>query len=249
MEESLEERRARRWWLRKARIKRLDQAVAFIEDVGFAMLWPKTGLALPSLWPLGTSGDPEDEFGPEAQRMWGWKDEIPLKKLAWYGPFLRGRKSFLARDLLADLYPREGRPDDFQGAELSKEARRIANIILLDGPTPASVLREASGLGGAAFSKPVQELGRALVITHFGVEEQDSGWPSAMYELTARAFRLPKKRSRARAALRFVNTVIECTARDLRAAFNWPLDETRAALDELADAGKIRRVGKSYGTL
>jgi hypothetical protein len=29
-----------------------------------------------------------EEWGPDAEREWGWKDELPLRRLAWYGRFL-----------------------------------------------------------------------------------------------------------------------------------------------------------------
>jgi hypothetical protein len=129
-------------------------------------------------------------WGPDAQRVWGWKDELPRKGLAWSGRLLRGgRASFLAPDLLADCHPRTGAPDDFRQAPLGEEAHRIAETLLASGPLPTVVLRQAVGLegrhGGARFSAAVVELGRALVCTSFGAEQVGSGWPSAVLELTA----------------------------------------------------------------
>ena len=55
--------------------------------------------------------------GEHAQRMWGWKDELPRKGLAWSGRRLRGgRASLLALRLLVDGYPRVGERDDFRQA-------------------------------------------------------------------------------------------------------------------------------------
>src|SRR6266700_6759534 len=61
------------------------------------------------------------------------------------------------------------------------------------GPLPAAVLRQAVGLragAAACFSAAVVELGWALVCTSFGTEQVGAGWPSAVLELTARAFDL-----------------------------------------------------------
>ncbi len=129
----------------------------------------------------------------------GLEGRAPLRGLAWYGRFLRGRPSFLSPSLLADLYPRAGRPEDFEEAKLSRDAYRIARILLRSGPQPTSALREALAVegrkGGEAFTAALTELGRELVITHLGTEDEGAGWPSAVLELTVRAFPIPKRRN------------------------------------------------------
>ena len=164
--------------------------------------------------------------------MWGWKDELPRKGLAWSGRLLRGgRASFLAPDLLADCYPRAGEPDDFRQAPLGEEARRIAETLLASGPLPTAVLRQAVGLqgrrGGVRFSAAVVELGRTLVCTSFGTEQVGSGWPSVVLELTARAFDLggrdpDEAARRLRVARRFLDTMLVASDRELASAFGWP---------------------------
>jgi hypothetical protein len=102
-------RRARRWWQAGRPIGSIGRAAAFVDDVGFALLFPTAEAALPSLYeaaseqPLPLS---EMVWGPDAQRVWAWKDELPTKGLAWSGRLLRGgRASFLAPGLLADWWP------------------------------------------------------------------------------------------------------------------------------------------------
>jgi len=144
--QDLELRRARRWWLTGRRVASLQRAAAFIDDVGFALLFPNKGVTLPSLYAV-VSDTPlysaEGDRGPEADRVWAWKDELPRRGLAWYGRFVRGRPSLLSPTLLADLYPRRGRPDDFEDADLSPQAHRIARIFLRSGPQSTGALREA----------------------------------------------------------------------------------------------------------
>lgn len=256
----LDRRRARRWWLDRGQVRTIERAVDFIDDVGFALLFPARGTPMPSLWSVGRTRRPGDdaddeiEWGPDGERMWGWKDEIPLRRLAWYGPLARGRKGFLSKDLLADLYPRRGAPEDYRDEPLSPEARRIADLLHASGPLPAAVVREATGLDGkrgrATFAKASDELGRRLVITHFGVEEAGGSWPSAVYELTARAFRIrPKgdeRTRRRRAAGRFLDTMIEARASDLARTFDWSPADARLALDSLVSAGAAHREGPGF---
>jgi hypothetical protein len=235
-------RRARRWWQAGRPIRSIGRAEAFVADVGFALLFPATGVALPSLYEAASEQPmpfSEMAWGPDEQRVWGWKDELPRKRLAWSGRLLRGgRASFLAPDLLADCYPRAGEPDDFHQAPLGEEARRIAETLLASGPLPTAVLRQAVGLegrrGSARFSAAVVELGRALVCTSFGTEQVGSGWPSVVLELTE-----PHEAGRRlRVARRFLDTMLVASDRELASAFGWPRATAHAALEELVDCGE-----------
>lgn len=242
----LQAARAKRWWQTRRPIRSLERAAAFVDDVGFSLLFPARYVELPSLYSAATERPGatfwDVEWGPDAERVWGWKDELPLRGLAWYGKFLAGRSSLLSLSLLADLYPRSGDPDDFTKAPLSDEARRIAEVLLLSGPTPTGALREALAMEGkkgqARFSSALTELGRNLVVTNYGVEEKQGGWPAAVLELTARAFKVPGRGGRAarrhHAVRQFVETVIEAEPKDLAKAFGWPLSEAKASMDRLS---------------
>ncbi len=254
---NLEAARARRWWRAKRRIAARARAAAFIDDVGFALLFPKNGIALPSLWEVvrDERWSPSDEWGPDLARLWQWKDELPTKGLAWYGRFLRGQPSFLSIDLLRSLYPRAGTPEDFRDGGLSPDARRIVEVILLTGPTSAAALRRVTGLegkrGGTRFSRAVSELGRALVVTHYGVEDTGSGWPSAVLELTARAFpvasRTEHAERRRRAGRRFLKTMIATTPADVARAFGGAAAQWLATFEELVRRGEaVQKDGLYY---
>lgn len=255
--EDLQLARARRWWQTGRKVGSIARASAFVDDVGFALLFPKSGLALPSLWEAVTD-QPISElphaWGADAERVWAWKDELPRRGLAWYGRFLHGHPSFLSPALLADLYPRSGRPDDFDEVELSPDARKIARILFRSGPQPTSALREALGVegrrGDEAFARATTELGRGLVVTHHGTEEEGAGWPSAILELTARAFRVPRRRDPHAAGLRaartFLGTVLVARPFHLGNAFGWGAGRARTVLEELVERGEAEREGPAY---
>jgi len=240
----LDAARARRWWASRAKVTRIDRAAAFVEDVGFTLLFPNKGVALPSLYDVASDRplfSPAGDWGPDADRVWGWKDELPRRGLAWYGRFVRGRPSLLAPSLLADLYPRRGRPDDFEDAGLSPPAYRVARILLRSGPQSTAALREALDVEGKkateAFYRTIGELSRGLVTTHFGVEEEGAGWPTPVLELTARAFRIPTRRSpdaaRLRAARRYLDTMLVARPFELGNAFGWGAEAARSSLETL----------------
>lgn len=257
MTTDLEQARARRWWLTRRHIGRIDRAARFIDDVGFSLLFPKAGVAIPSLWEAASDRplkDIEREWGPDIERVWSWKDELPRRGLAWYGEFVRGRKSFLSPALLADLYPRSGRPGDFEESELTPAAHRIARILLTSGQQSTAVLREAVDVegtrGSERFNRALGELGRALVTTHHGTREEGTGWPSAVLDLTARAFRIPRRRNadacRRSAATTFLDTMVVARPYELGNAFHWGAAAARRAFDDLVVRGEAERDGTEY---
>jgi hypothetical protein len=251
--------RAKRWWQTRRPVRSIERAAAFVQDVGFALLFPARGVDLPSLYNAATERLTgtfwEVEWGPDSERVWGWKDELPLRGMAWYGKLLTGRASLLSPALLADLYPRSGRPDDFTEASLSEDARRIAEMLLLSGPTATGALREALGLEGkkgqARFSTAVAELGRNLVVTNCGVEEKQGGWPAAVLELTARVFKVPGRGTLANRHLRatenFLHTMLVAEPAQLARAFAWHPSDAAQRLEQLQGRGKATRHGSAYG--
>jgi hypothetical protein len=253
----IEAERARRWWQTRRPIGTIARAAAFVDEVGFAFLFPNDAVAMPSLWGAASDrpvGELAHEWGPEIQRVWGWKDELPHRRLSWYGRFIRGKPSFLSPAMLADLYPRSGRPGDFEELQLGADSARIATALLRSGPLPTAILRQAVNLqgkqGGSRFSSALTELGRALVVTHFGTEQESSGWPSAVLELTARAFEMPPRRDieagKRRAVARYMETMVYSRPIEMALAFGWRPDDARAALAELASSGLAVRERTGY---
>lgn len=257
MVDELEIARAKRWWQAGRPIARIDRAARFVDDVGFALLFPKAGVDLPTLWQAASDRSPiegESDWGPDIDRVWRWKDELPRRGLAWYGEFVRGRKSFLSPSLLSDLYPRSGRPDDFEETTFSPDAHRIARILLLDGRQSTAVLREALDVEGSRgaerFGRAVGELARALVVTNFGTQDEGHSWPSAVLELTMRAFTVPRKRdpqiSRLNVARTFLNTMLVAQPYHLGNAFHAGATAARETFEELVALGEAERDGPAY---
>jgi hypothetical protein len=232
----MERARRARWWQTRSQIKSINRAAAFVDDVGFALLFPKAGWALPSLWAVVGDDPPAGGWSADLARLWAWKDELPARRLAWYGRFLRGQPSLVAPDLLADLFP------DRLPQGLNEDAQRILGILRVDGPQSTAVLRVASALegkqGSARFTRAVTQLGRALLVTHRGVEETGSGWPSAVLDLTERVFEVPARDPvgvrRRRAAARYLGTVLDARPADLARAFGWSVDEARNHLSAVS---------------
>lgn len=244
---SLGRARERRWWLRGRRVRSITRASAFIEDVGFALLFPSERVAVPSLWEA-VAGEDAEPFATgmdvDEQRVWTWKDELPRRGLAWYGNFIAGRGTFLSSALLRWIYPGYGGTDDHAGLELSTAAHEIAEA-LADGPMTSAQLRVLVG-DRNRYQRAVVELQRQLLVTTAGVQEQASGWPSTVLDLTCRRFDLDGGQDHVAAAELFLGVVLEASARDLARTFRWPADEARDHLDALVASGGGVKVGNRY---
>ncbi len=181
--------RERRWLLSGRRVRSIARAAAFVDDVGFALLFPSERVLAPSLWEAVAGEDAEPfatGMGSDEQRVWAWKDELPRRGLAWYGNFVAGRGSFLSPSLLRWLYPAYGGTDDHAYLDLSPTAHEIARA-LAEGPLQSATLRALIG-DRSRYQRAAVDMQRQLLVTTAGVQEQASGWPSTVLDLTCRRF-------------------------------------------------------------
>ena len=212
------------------RIGSIERAASFVDDVGFALLFPAPRLLAPSLWEAVAAEDAEpfaDGMRASEQKVWTWKDELPRRGRAWYGPFLGGRGSFLAPDLLAALYPGDGTVDDHESLPLSAAAHDIAEALAAE-PMASAALRSLVG-DRNRYQRALSELERQLLVTRAGVQENASGWPSAVLELTCNRFEVGGREDHAAAARRFLDTVLAATPADLKRGTGWPVPVPRPA--------------------
>ncbi|HEX2370789.1 MAG TPA: hypothetical protein VHM94_16305 [Acidimicrobiia bacterium] len=176
----------------------VERAVELIERVGLAYLFGGGAATdLPNLHTELTGrvsiGDWDDETG----EVWLLRGRLPELSVAWYGEWLRRRGTFVASRLLPAALRWTGTPGDEQGGvdrarAISTEAASLFEALLVEGPLSSVEMRRATDLTGAertpTFSRALRALRRGMLITTFGVATVGSGWDSAIYELTARAF-------------------------------------------------------------
>lgn len=245
-DEDLWKARARRWWVTGRRVGSLGRAVGFIDAVGFALLFPAANIPSPSLWEA-VAGDEAEPFasgmGPAERKVWGWKDELPRTGQAWYGRFVANRGSFLSPAMLASLYPGEGDVADHASLPLSQPAHEIA-AALMAGALPSHELR--AGVGRRHYQGAVAELQKSLLVTTAGVQENRSGWPSALLDLTCRRFAVGGRRDHRLATERVLHTLVEATPKELGRCLGWPVGEARARLDELVASGVVQVTAGRY---
>src|SRR5690242_1800964 len=103
-----------------ARIRTLEQAAAWIDRVGLALLFAKADVVLPSLWEA-VKGDREEawavrepdgtfvRWSDEMATIWTLKDELPAARAACVGKHLGGVSTVVSPRLLPTLYALTGR--------------------------------------------------------------------------------------------------------------------------------------------
>jgi hypothetical protein len=248
--ERLGRARERRWWIAGRRVRSIERAGAFVDDVGFALLFPADRVLVPSLWEAVAGADVEPfATGMESneKRVWAWKDELPHRGLAWYGNFVASRGSFLSPALLRMLYPSYGDVGDHEELQLSNVAHEIAGA-LAEGPLSSATLRSLVG-DRNRYQRGIAELQRSLLVTNAGVEEQPSGWPAVVVDLTCRRFDVGDGLDHEAAADTFLRVVLEASAGDLARAFRWPVAMARRHLDALVATGAASRSATGYRAL
>lgn len=221
-------------WLPEPVLTTVEEAGAFVDRVGFAVLFPAKRVTAPSLWEA-VAGPDDIPFatgmGAAEERVWVWKDELPRIGAAWYGKFIHKRASLLSPALLTALYAGAGEPTDHAALDLPDHAHHISEA-LLTGPMPTAALREIVGDRGR-YDRAMSALQRHLLVTSAGVHTRGTGWPATVVDLTCRLFDVGGGPDYGYATARFADTMIETTPAELARAFGWPVDTARQQLAAL----------------
>jgi len=184
-----------RW---RRRVETPSEATRFMEAVGYCLLFPSKGLALPSLYFAMARRKPLT-WDKHSVKLWEWKDQLPRKGRAFYAKYFKGRGTFIALNMLPSFLAMEasaaGTQDAaafFAAGRISAEARDIWQALEGLGSLPTLELRHACKMettaGNKRFKKAMLELQRLLVVVHFGAEQETAAWASGRFEHTARAF-------------------------------------------------------------
>jgi hypothetical protein len=223
-------------------MRTLEEAAAWIDEVGLALVFPKADVVLPSLWEQ-VNGSPEGNWAirepdgtfvawtEEMGFLWSAKDALPERGLACVGKHLARAVSCVAPRLLPALVAANG--DEAEAGPVADAVREL-------GPLTAPQLRAATGLGKKDLDREVASLHHRLVLTSSHLASADSGWGAVAHDLLGRKWRLPARLPRRDDARRELATIVltrtgELTAADLAGALGWRRKEAASVLDEVAE--------------
>lgn len=233
--------RHRRDVLRRFRLRSADDALRFVNWLGFCYAFTGGPGGLPGLFDVLATTDTDRMWS----WTWAWKDELATRRLAYYGKVIRRKPSYVALALLPAFYALSGNvgaPDDgeqaYREGRLSLLARALYERILADGPVCTWTLRRrfvARGESGARFHRALDDLQACFLVAKVGeAEEWRNGfiW-DAFYRWMPRvvrdASRLRASDAAARVLERYLAIVGAASGRDIAGTFGWELSLVTAA--------------------
>ncbi|HOG46141.1 MAG TPA: hypothetical protein PLJ35_16885 [Anaerolineae bacterium] len=243
------------------RLQTEEQALAFIDRVGFCFLFAAKGLAMPTLWEAicgAARPVPQRHDDADLGRAWEWKDTLPSRKACFYGKLLRKTPTLIALPYLPHFYALStnyGELDDYleEYAEgrLSAEAKWVYEALLNGGPQSTTRLRKTAGLEGKAnmlrFDRALAELQAGLKIVKVGISDANAWGYCYVYDLLLRQY--PDVAAQARGiasvqaedalALKYLESAVCVTAGELARLFGWEPWRIERLVARLAAAGAI----------
>lgn len=218
-----------------------DEAVRFIDEVGFCFLFPQR-YELPSLWGAMCNYPVKgcDWDDPVVTLIWGdgktilgWRDTLSKSRRVFFGKPLAKKPSFISLEYLPYFYVCQGSPDytqAYQAGRLSHLAKRIYETLLEQGPTPTGTLRKLVGMSGKEkkyrFDQAMVELQSQFLIAKvdalagFCIDVWDvmERW---MPEMIEEAAHIEKRDAMEKIRRKYLKTVVIVEEQEIARLFGW----------------------------
>jgi hypothetical protein len=249
------------------RLRTVDEARAFVDEVGFCHFWPIKGIETTNLFhaiagrvrPVPMAHD-----DPDISKCWGWKDQSLDKRWWYYGKLLRRRATMVSLDLLPTFYALSENYGDlrdyleeYRAGTMTAEAKGIYEALLEHGPLDTVRLRREARMSAEAtkarFERGLVELQVGLKVLPVGVAEAGAWRYAFVYDILQRHFPdLPAqarsiKRGEARCALvrRYLDSVVFAHRSMVGKVFHvlrWTARELERAIAALIEEGVAREM-------
>ena len=244
------------------RVTKKEQAVEFVNDMGFCFLFPIEKVEMPSLWDAVAGcvmKTTNKHSGYEIERTWGWKDEALGQRVWFYGKLLRSRATLVSLDFLPNFYAlsenygdyEHDYLDEYHTGAMSAEAKTIYEALLKNGALDAIRLRRESRMSAETskprFEKALTELQTGLKVLPIGIAPAGAWRYAFIYEILPRW--LPDIPDRARSISRtearrlildqYIHNVIASPLASVARLFGWKLDDTQQIAAGLAAQGRV----------
>jgi len=249
------------------RVRTVEEARAFVEEVGFCHFWPIKGVETPNLF-HAIAGRvrpvPMEHDDPDISKSWGWKDQALDKRWWYYGKLLRRRATFVSLAELPHFYALSenyGSLDDYlqeyTDGLMTAEAKAIYEALLEHGPLDTVRLRREARMSAESaksrFDRALVELQVGLKVLPIGVAEAGAWRYAFLYELLPRWFPdIPEqarqiRRAEARRALvlRYLDNVVAADRKMISKVFHvlkWTPTELDRTIATLLQKGVVREM-------
>jgi len=243
------------------RVRTEDEALAFLNDVGLAVLFSASDIELPSLWESISGGArpvPEHHDDHDLGLTWDWKDTLPARKSILYGKFLRKKPVFISLDLFPHFYALSGNfgeldeyLEEYRDGHMTEEARRVYETLLQRGALPTSHLRQAARMANKEaaprFDRALAELQMGYKIVKVGISDANRWGYCYVYDLLPRQFpdvvaqarRISENQAADAILTRYLGTVLVAAPQEASRLFGWESWRVERSAKRLADSGAL----------
>ena len=235
-----------------------DDALDFINDLGFVWLIDLSDADLPSLQRATPAPYAHGDESPEtASSWWDSKQTLPGGKACYYSKVLRGRGTLISWECFSLFYAVYATgnhyQDDYSRGMLSRDAKRVLDLIAVSPEISSPELRKKFGPVGKsttrALDRALQNLQETFRITVAGGSLEGwsihnwalvEDWVPAEYLECAR--RTDVVTAKKELVLRYLRMAIAGSVGDIAWVFRWKRSEASALLGQLASDGRVREV-------
>jgi hypothetical protein len=236
------------------------EAVDFINQRGFAFLWPIKDVEMPNLWSAVAGDRPvADDHDDPGHISWGWKDEMLDKRAWYYARLLKNRNTFVSNEFAPFFYaltPNYGSPeedfyDQYQQGQLPQETKLIFETLLKEGPLDTLSLRKKAHLSGKSsntpFTKALDILQSDMRVLPVSIADAGRWHYAFVYELTHRylpelgeqARAISEKQARMKLVEKYLESVGATSFHQVHSLFRWSKETTERTLDQLVNDGQV----------
>ncbi len=250
------------------RLRTVDDARAFVQETGFCLFWPITGVEAPNMF-HAIAGRvrtvPNEHDDPDIGKSWGWKDDSLDKRWWYYGKLIRKRATMVSLDLLPCFYACSANYgdyehdylDEYRDGKVSAEAKAVYEALLENGPLHTVALRQKAHMANDSakyrFDKTITELQAQLKVLPVGIAAAGAWRYAFIYDIVPRYFPdlqdrarpISRKEAQKTLILRHLHNVVGATRDEVYKALDvleWTKREFEAAVRGLVDNGAIREV-------
>lgn len=238
-----------------------DQAVAYVNELGFVYFWPIKDILYPSLWTAVAGDRPvADAHDDPGHVTWGWKDSL-LGGSAWYyAKILRKRATMISFELVPYFYALSenfGSPDEdhlilYEQGRLTQEAKAVYEAILDQGPLDTVALRKAARMtskeSDARFNKALTDLQVDFKLVPVAVTQAGAWRYAFAYDIPARHYpQIPEQAryigeldARRKLAACYYAAVGAAPAAHLARLMGWSTADTVQTVEHLGQIGVLR---------
>jgi len=194
--------------LPRLRVQGPGRALRFIDEVGLASLFATRGVHLPCLW-VAVCGRRDPAFphhshhDPEVGLAWNLKDALPAAGKVFYAKLVHAKPTFVALDLLPDVYRLFGPQHDYvrlyRDGLLSPAAKAILDALHRRRPQETFELKLNTNLARPsqrrAFDQAMTEVQQQLLVAMREVRYEPFTY---VWDLVAARFAAPVADARRR---------------------------------------------------